>query len=141
MHIYTLRFDTGVEVSLRPTLNKNKTHQFLAARPDSEPIVTHFGFNVPIDVVGGKLPSKATLVVDGKATGNTVVLDKGLTDPPATKPNAKRNPKVTGQLPQPIDFDGAEQTLTIRISQPKDSTANVMIRSARPNEGKVHTSL
>lgn len=124
---YTLRFDTGAELTLRET-HGAKGQTYLAARPASEQIVSRFGFTVPIKVVGGKLPSKATVLRDGQKVGE-IALSKGVT-------TTSGNPMVKGTNGVEVEVAGEKQTLKVeRISQPHDSTANVLIRSSRPSGG------
>jgi hypothetical protein len=134
MSTYTIKFDTGAEITLRATATKDGTSTYLAARPASEPRLSRFGINVAIAAVGGKLPKKATVLCDGKPAGE-ITLVAGVTETSGV-------PKVSGLNSVQVNVDGSEQNLKIeRISQPNAGTANVLIRSARPGGQRVHNTL
>lgn len=131
---YSLKFDTGATITLRETATKDGTSTYLAARPASETKLGRFGVNVDISAIGGKLPKKATVLRDGETVG-VITLAAGVTE-------MSNKPKVSGTNTVEIEVNGVTQNLKIeRISQPNASTANVLIRSARPSGGKVHSSL
>jgi hypothetical protein len=125
---HILKFDTGAEIVLRDTVTKNGKNHYLAARPSTMAFVPQYGFNVPLDLVGGKLPKKAQLVIDGEAVAETKLV---------TGVTTSGNPKVNGSLP--VSYDGVDQTISVQVSQPKDTTANVIIRSSRPRGASLVT--
>lgn len=135
MSTYSLKFNTGAEITLRETLTKDGSSVYLAARPASETRLSRFGINVALAAVGGKLPSgKAVVLKDNKPVGE-IQLVPGVTETSGV-------PKVSGLTAVTIDVNGVEQNLKIeRISQPNASTANVLIRSARPSGQRVHNAL
>lgn len=131
-----VQFNTGKSITLRPTHGK-KGQTFLAARPASEEIVSRFGFNVPMSLVSSNdsLPTSAKIVnTDGNKVLGTVKLESGVT--------GTGHPKVSGDKAITVSVDGEDQQLKIeRISRPRSGTANLLIRSARPNGGRTFDEL
>lgn len=125
MSTYTIHFG-GKSITLRNTSGKTG-NQFLAVRPENEPIVTRFGFNIDLDKVGGKLPTSGELRKDGELVGK-FNLESGT--------NGNGKPSVSNNKAVRFQYDDVEQTLAVRISNPRAGTANVLIRSSRPNAGK-----
>lgn len=127
MSTYTLHFGKAEAITLRNTAGKTG-NQFLAVRPESEPIVTRFGFNIPLERVGGCLPTKGELRKDGELVAK-FDLESGT--------NGNGKPSVTNKQAARLQYDEVEQTLAVRISNPRAGTANVLIRTSRQSAGKV----
>ena len=127
MSTYTLHFGKAEPITLRNTSGKTG-NQFLAVRPESEPIVTRFGFNIPLARVGGALPTKGELRKDGELVAK-FDLESGK--------NGNGKPAVTNKQAARFQYDGVEQTLAVRMSQPREGTANVLIRTSRQAASKV----
>jgi hypothetical protein len=126
-----VEFDTGAKLPLRPTIAKSG-NRFLAVRPKNEPRLTQYGVNVSIAEIGGKLPSRVRLVVDGQAS-DWAALVSGET--------ISGNPKVSTADGGKILFDEVEQTLRARVSQPDKTRANLHILTARHRSSAVSSVL
>ncbi len=130
-----LKLNTGVTIPLRETTGKNG-HKFYAVRPPTETIVSRFGFNYPLEMVGGKLPSSAQVVLDGSVI-DTIKFDSGTTSPNPNTGKGGGNAKVTGTSSE-LHLDNEVHVLKVRMSTPKATTANLLIRTARPTAGRLH---
>lgn len=145
MTLFAIKLDTGKAIKLTECVTKpnkaGQSHGYLGITDTGANFVQTWGVNVPMSTIGGKLPSKAELFVnDGSGwvpTGNVVALTKGETKPNPKTGKGGGNPKVEGTFPNPVEFDGAEQTLVVRFSQTKTGMANTFARSSRGKVGSI----
>jgi hypothetical protein len=127
MSTYTIHFGNK-SITLRETAGKTG-NLYLASRPASEPMNHRFGFNVKLETVtDGALPTKGELRCDGELVAK-FNLEQGK--------NEKGAPKVSNNTAARFTYDGVEQTLAVRISNPRTSVANVLIRTSRKAESRV----